>query len=170
MLESDGTVTVHIGTQSTGQGHQTAYAQFVVGPLALDYDKVRVVQGDTDALERGGGTGGSRSIPLGAPSVDRASRQLAEQMELAADELEAGIGDIELTDGRARVVGTDRAITYAELARKPPTRASSPPSASSRRRSTPTRTARMSARSRSIRTPAAPTSSATRSSTTSARP
>ena len=121
VLEFDGTVTVHIGTQSTGQGHQTAYAQFAVGPLALDYDKVRVVQGDSDALERGGGTGGSRSIPLGAPSVDRASRQLAEQLkELAADELEAGIGDIELTDGRARVVGTDRAITYAELARKAP--------------------------------------------------
>ena len=83
--------------------------------------EVRVVQGDTDALRSGGGTGGSRSIPLGVPSVDRASRQLAEQIkELAADELEAGVGDIELTGGTARVVGTDRAITYAELARKAP--------------------------------------------------
>jgi carbon-monoxide dehydrogenase large subunit len=119
VLESDGTVTIHIGTQSTGQGHQTAYAQFAVGPLALDYDRVRVVQGDTDALPSGGGTGGSRSIPLGVPSVDRASRRLADQIkELAADELEVGIGDIELSDGTARVVGTDRSVSYAELAGK----------------------------------------------------
>jgi carbon-monoxide dehydrogenase large subunit len=117
VLEADGRVAVHIGTQSTGQGHQTAYAQFAVGPLALDYDRIRVVQGDTDALGAGGGTGGSRSIPLGAPSVDIAARVLANQVkELAADELEAGVGDIELVDGTARVVGTDRSISYAELA------------------------------------------------------
>jgi carbon-monoxide dehydrogenase large subunit len=117
MLEADGRVAIHIGTQSTGQGHQTAYAQFAVGPLALDYDRIRVVQGDTDALPKGGGTGGSRSIPLGAPSVDQASCLLAEQIKaLAADELEAGLGDIELVGGSARVVGTDRSISYAELA------------------------------------------------------
>jgi len=79
------------------------------------------VQGDTDALDKGGGTGGSRSIPLGVPSVDRASRRLADQLkELAADELEAGSGDIELIDGTARVVGTDRVISYADIARKAP--------------------------------------------------
>jgi aerobic carbon-monoxide dehydrogenase large subunit len=119
VLETDGTVSVHIGTQSSGQGHQTAYAQFAVGPLSLDYDKIRVVQGDTDALAKGGGTGGSRSVPLGAPSVDQGSKQLAEQIKaLAADELEAGIGDIELTDGVARVVGTDRSLSYADIAKR----------------------------------------------------
>jgi carbon-monoxide dehydrogenase large subunit len=121
VLEADGTVSVHIGTQSNGQGHQTAYAQFVAGPLGLGYDRIRIVQGDTQYLEKGGGTGGSRSIPLGVPSVDRASRRLADQLkELAADELEAGSGDIELVDGTARVVGTDRAISYADIARKAP--------------------------------------------------
>lgn len=119
VLETDGTVSVHIGTQSSGQGHQTAYAQFAVGPLSLDYDKIRVVQGDTDALAKGGGTGGSRSVPLGAPSVDLASKQLAEQIKaLAADELEAGVGDIELSDGVARVVGTDRSLSYADVAKR----------------------------------------------------
>jgi carbon-monoxide dehydrogenase large subunit len=119
ILETDGTVTVHIGTQSTGQGHQTAYAQFAVGPLGLDYERVRVVQGDSDALPSGGGTGGSRSVPLGAPSVDRASKTLADQIkEIAADELEAGIGDIELFDGSARVVGTDRSLSFAEIAKR----------------------------------------------------
>ena len=119
VLENDGTVTVHIGTQSTGQGHQTAYAQFAVGPLSLDYDRVRVVQGDTDALPAGGGTGGSRSVPLGAPSVDLGARQLAEQIkQLAAEELEAGVGDIELSNGTARVVGTDRSLSYADIAKR----------------------------------------------------
>jgi carbon-monoxide dehydrogenase large subunit len=119
VLEADGTVSVHIGTQSNGQGHQTAYAQFVGGPLGIDYDRIRIVQGDTDALPKGGGTGGSRSVPLGAPSVDLASRQLALQLkEIAADELEAGIGDIELADGAARVVGTDRRIGFADIAAK----------------------------------------------------
>ena len=119
MLEADGTISVHIGTQSNGQGHQTAYAQFVGGHLGVDYDKIRVVQGDSDDLPSGGGTGGSRSVPLGGPSVDLASKTLAEQVkELAADELEAGVGDIELVDGAARVVGTDRRIGFADLAKK----------------------------------------------------
>lgn len=117
VLEADGTVSLHIGTQSNGQGHQTAYAQFVAEPLGLDYDRIRIIQGDSDALEKGGGTGGSRSIPLGVPSVAAASRQLAAQLkELAADELEAGIGDIELVAGSARVVGTDRSVSYADIA------------------------------------------------------
>jgi carbon-monoxide dehydrogenase large subunit len=119
VLEQDGSVSLHIGTQSNGQGHQTAYAQFVAEPLGLDYDRIRVVQGDTDALAKGGGTGGSRSIPLGVVSVDAASRQLARQIkELAADELEAGTGDIELAGGAARVVGTDRAVSYADIAQR----------------------------------------------------
>jgi carbon-monoxide dehydrogenase large subunit len=123
VLEADGTVSLHIGTQSNGQGHQTAYAQFVAGPLGLDYDRIRVVQGDTDYLEKGGGTGGSRSVPLGAPSVDIASRTLADQIkEIAADELESSVGDVELADGAARVVGTDRSISYAEIARRAPDR------------------------------------------------
>jgi carbon-monoxide dehydrogenase large subunit len=117
VLETDGSVSVYIGTQSNGQGHKTAYAQFVGEALGLDYDKINVVQGDTDLLESGGGTGGSRSIPIGVPAVDRGSQKLAEQLkEVAADELEAGIGDIELTDGMARVVGTDRSISYVDLA------------------------------------------------------
>jgi carbon-monoxide dehydrogenase large subunit len=119
VLEADGIVSLHIGTQSSGQGHRTAYAQFVAGPLGIDYDRIRVIQGDSDALPTGGGTGGSRSVPLGAPSVDRASRMLAEQIKaIAADELEAGAGDIELADGAARVVGTDRSLSFADVARR----------------------------------------------------
>jgi carbon-monoxide dehydrogenase large subunit len=118
-LNPDGTATLYIGTQTNGQGHATAYAQFIGGHLGLDYDKINVVQGDTDLVAQGEGTGGSRSIPIGAISVDRAATRLAEQLRtLAADELEAGAGDLEIGDGQIRVAGTDRAIALAELAAK----------------------------------------------------
>ncbi|TFF20582.1 xanthine dehydrogenase family protein molybdopterin-binding subunit [Jiella endophytica] len=116
-LTSDGRVTVKIGTQSNGQGHATAYAQFVAEALKLDYDRIEVRQGDTDETPTGGGTGGSRSIPLGAVSVRRASQALAEKLKkLASNELEAAAADIEIEGGFARVAGTDRAIDFAALA------------------------------------------------------
>jgi carbon-monoxide dehydrogenase large subunit len=118
MLNDDGTATLLIGTQTNGQGHATAYAQFIGGHLGLDYDKITVIQGDTDRVPNGEGTGGSRSIPLGAVSVDRASIKLADQLRAAAaSRLEAQAGDLEFHDGTIRVAGTTRGLTLAELAR-----------------------------------------------------
>lgn len=117
-LEGDGSVTLDIGTQSNGQGHATAYAQFVAEKLGVDIARVNVIQGDTDRLDKGGGTGGSRSIPLGGVSAARAGEDLAQKIRrIAADELEASAADIELTDGEARIVGTDRRIDFASIAR-----------------------------------------------------
>lgn len=117
-LAGDGSVTLRIGTQSNGQGHATAYAQFVSEKLGLDPERVHVRQGDTDELEVGSGTGGSRSIPLGGVSAARAGEDLAEKIKrIAADELEASTGDIELAGGFARIVGTDRAIDFASVAK-----------------------------------------------------
>ncbi|WP_295806125.1 xanthine dehydrogenase family protein molybdopterin-binding subunit [uncultured Nitratireductor sp.] len=117
-LNDDGTVTLLIGTQSNGQGHATAYAQFVADKLNLDIDRITVRQGDTDELASGGGTGGSRSIPLGGVSASRAGEDLAEKIrKLAADELEASVDDIELAAGAARIVGTDRAVDFAAIAK-----------------------------------------------------
>ena len=116
-LEKDGTITLFVGTQSNGQGHATAYAQFVAGKLNLDIAKINVRQGDTDELSRGGGTGGSRSIPLGGVSAAQASDDLAEKIKrLASDELEASAADLELIDGEVRVVGTDRVVDFARIA------------------------------------------------------
>ncbi len=116
-LDKDGGVTVLIGSQSTGQGHATAYAQIVADKLDLPPDKVRVVQGDTDAIKTGGGTGGSSSIPVGGVSVDRASKKLADQIkELGAEALEASAGDLEIANGAVRVAGTDRVVSFADLA------------------------------------------------------
>jgi aerobic carbon-monoxide dehydrogenase large subunit len=117
-LNDDGTVTLLIGTQSNGQGHQTAYSQFVAEKIGIDFDRIHVRQGDTDELASGGGTGGSRSIPIGGVSVSRASTVLADKIrKIAGDALEAGPEDIELVDGEARIVGTDRVLSFAEIAK-----------------------------------------------------
>jgi len=119
-LDKDGGVTVLIGSQSTGQGHATSYAQLVADHLDLPPDKVRVVQGDTDRIASGAGTGGSSSIPIGGVSVDRASKTLAGQLkDIAADALEASAGDMEIAGGMVRVAGTDRAISFADIAAHP---------------------------------------------------
>ncbi len=119
-LEKNGDFTVLIGTQSNGQGHETAYAQVVSQYLDVPLDRIKVIQGDTDRIATGAGTGASRSIPIGAVMVTRASQTLAASLkELAADKLEAAVADLEIADGEVRIAGTDRAISYAEIAALP---------------------------------------------------
>jgi len=119
-LDGDGGVTVLIGSQSSGQGHATAYAQLVADQLGLPPQRVRVVQGDTGRIATGAGTGGSSSIPVGGVSVDRAGNKLAGQIkEIAAEALEASPGDLEIADGSVRVAGTDRVISFADIAAHP---------------------------------------------------
>jgi aerobic carbon-monoxide dehydrogenase large subunit len=118
-LDQDGAVTVLIGSQSTGQGHATAYAQIVAEHLGLPPERVRVIQGDTDLIATGTGTGGSSSIPCGGASLAGAAEKLVQQLKaLAADALEAAPGDLDVADGAVRVAGTDRAIAFAELVRR----------------------------------------------------
>ena len=119
-LEKNGDFTVLIGTQSNGQGHETAYAQVVSQYLDVPLERIKVVQGDTDRVATGAGTGASRSIPIGAVMVTRASQTLAASLkDLAADKLEAAVADLEIADGSVRIAGTDRAISYAEIAALP---------------------------------------------------
>jgi carbon-monoxide dehydrogenase large subunit len=119
-LDPNGDVTVLIGTQSSGQGHQTAYAQLVAEQFGLPPERVHVLQGDTDRIASGLGTGGSASIPSGGVSVERATRELGRKLqEIAAEALEAGRGDLEIDNGMVRIAGTDRAVSFAELARRP---------------------------------------------------
>ena len=119
-LEKDGSITLLIGTQSTGQGHETSYAQIVSDLLGLPPSKFRMMQGDTARIATGGGTGGSSSIPSGGVSVSMAGKKLADKLkDLAADALEASPRDLEFHDGNLRVAGTDRAISFADLAARP---------------------------------------------------
>ena len=119
-LDPNGDVTVLIGTQSSGQGHQTAYAQIVAEQFGLAPERVHVHQGDTDEIATGLGTGGSASIPSGGVSVERATRALGKQLrEIAAEALETSAGDLEISEGRVRIAGTDRSISFADLAKRP---------------------------------------------------
>ncbi|HZR76152.1 xanthine dehydrogenase family protein molybdopterin-binding subunit [Bradyrhizobium sp.] len=119
-LDQNGDVSILIGTQSTGQGHQTAYAQIIADQFGLPAERVHVFQGDTDKIATGLGTGGSSSIPTGGVSVQRAANELGKQLrEIAAEALEAGVGDLEIDGGTIRVAGTDRAISFADLAKRP---------------------------------------------------
>ena len=119
-LERDGSATVVIGSQSTGQGHATAYAQLVAEHLRLPPERVHVVQGDTERITTGVGTGGSSSIPSGGASLDGAAKKLAENLKaLAGETLEASTDDLEITDCAVHVIGTDRAISFASLAQLP---------------------------------------------------
>jgi len=113
----EGNLTLLIGTQTNGQGHATAYSQVVAEQFGVSIEDIKVIQGDTDRVRKGGGTGGSRSIPLGLPSVRDAGAALVKKVkELAADKLEAGIDDLELDSGIVRVVGTDQQVSLAEIA------------------------------------------------------
>jgi len=119
-LDPNGDVTILIGTQSSGQGHQTAYAQLVAEQFGLPPERVHIHQGDTDEIATGLGTGGSSSIPSGGVSVERATRELGKKLkEVAAQALEASVGDMEISDGVVRIAGTDRSISLADLAKRP---------------------------------------------------
>jgi carbon-monoxide dehydrogenase large subunit len=118
-LDPDGDVTILIGTQSSGQGHQTAYAQIVAEQFGLPPERVHIHQGDTDEIPIGLGTGGSASIPTGGVCVERATRELGDKLkELAAETLETSAGDLEINSGVVRIAGTDRSVSFADLAKR----------------------------------------------------
>jgi carbon-monoxide dehydrogenase large subunit len=113
----DGFVDVYVGTQSTGQGHETGYIQLTSQRLGIDGEKIRVRQGDTDTIPTGGGTGGSRSLySEGQAILMTADTVINRGKQAAADVLEASPADIAFADGRFTIVGTDRAIDIIALA------------------------------------------------------
>ena len=118
-LDPNGYVTILIGTQSSGQGHQTAYAQIVAEQFGLAPERVHIHQGDTAEIATGLGTGGSSSIPTGGVCVERATRELGKQLKnLAAEALETSAGDLEIDNGVVRIAGTDRSISFMDLAKR----------------------------------------------------
>ncbi len=119
-IETNGMATVLIGTQTNGQGHATTFRQLVHDELGLPLEEIDVITGDTDLIPRGGGRVGSRWLPTGGSAVQKASVTLAGKLKaLAARELDADESEIEIADGLVRVRGTNRALSFAELAAKP---------------------------------------------------
>jgi carbon-monoxide dehydrogenase large subunit len=117
-FDPSGNLTLLMGSQSSGQGHQTAYAQLASEKLGLPLDKIRVLQGDTDAIAFGRGTGGSRSLPVGGAALAHAADKLiAKGKQIAAHLLEAAEADIGFDDGIFAIAGTDRSVTIDAVAR-----------------------------------------------------
>ncbi|TCH96682.1 xanthine dehydrogenase family protein molybdopterin-binding subunit [Roseococcus sp. SYP-B2431] len=116
----DGFVDVYVGTQSTGQGHETAYAMLTSHELGVPMEKIRIKQGDSDTLPSGGGTGGARSLYSEGQAILVTTASVIEKGRQAASEiLEAALVDIEFEKGAGfRVVGTDRRIDILDLASK----------------------------------------------------
>jgi len=113
----DGFVDVYVGTQSTGQGHETAYVQLTATRLGVDGEKIRVRQGDTDTIPVGGGTGGARSLySEGQAILVTTDTVIAKGKQAAAEMLEAAPADIAFADGRFSIVGTDRGVDILTLA------------------------------------------------------
>ena len=117
-VRADGEVHVIAGTQSNGQGHETAYAQIVAAQLGVDIGRVKVSFGDTDKLSAGGGTGGSRSLTMaGGASIIAVKDILEKGKAIASSKLEVAVADIEFNAGRFCIVGTDRSIDLFDVAR-----------------------------------------------------
>ncbi len=113
----DGFVDVYVGTQSTGQGHETAYVMLTSVELGIDAEKIRIRQGDTDTIPTGGGTGGARSLYSEGQAILLTAETVIEKGKKAASEaLEAAVPDIVFADGRFSIVGTDRGIDILALA------------------------------------------------------
>ena len=121
-FEPDGTVTIVTGTLDYGQGHWTPFAQVLHSQLGVPFEAIRLVQGDSDQLIAGGGTGGSKSIMASGSAIIEAAAQVVEKgRQAAAHVLEAAPADIEFERdgkglGRFVIAGTDRAIGIMELA------------------------------------------------------
>ena len=112
-----GNVEVLTGSHSHGQGHETTFAQLVSARLGIPIDQVSVVHGDTDKVQFGMGTYGSRSGAVGMSAIVKALDKVeAKAKKIAAHMLEASEGDIEFKDGKFTVAGTDRSLAFAEVA------------------------------------------------------
>lgn len=118
-VTSDGQVLVHTGTQDTGQGHGTTYAQVVADDLGVPYDDVEVVEGDTDRVpDEGGGTAGSRSLAMAGNAIQKATGQIREKAtRIAAHGLEASPEDVEFANGEFHIAGApSRSMSFREVA------------------------------------------------------
>ena len=135
-FDASGTVTLVTGTLDYGQGHRAPFAQVLADRLGIPFEAIELLQGDSDQLLFGGGTGGSRSIMATGQAIEQVATKVIEQgKQLAADKLEAAPADIQFDSGDFVVAGTDRRVPLMELAKQSPAElsaelvADTPPSA-----------------------------------------
>jgi carbon-monoxide dehydrogenase large subunit len=113
----DGSVTAYLGTHNHGQGHETAYAQILASALGIAFENIKIVEGDTAAVPIGTGTFGSRSIAVGGSALHVAAGKIIDKgKRIAAHLLEASEQDVGFAGGHFEVTGTDRRLSFAQIA------------------------------------------------------
>jgi carbon-monoxide dehydrogenase large subunit len=117
-VQPEGRIDVAVGTLSSGQGHETSFAQCVAEWLGAPVERIRLIQGDTDLIPVGGGSHSGRSMRMAGVVMGKASELIvAKASRIAAHVLEADRADITFAEGRFIVTGTDRSIDLFEIAR-----------------------------------------------------
>src|ERR1700723_1414796 len=112
-----GTIEILTGSHSHGQGHETSFAQVVAARLGISIDQVQIIHGDTDKVQFGMGTYGSRSAAVGLTAVVKAMEKMeAKARKIVAHQLEASEGDIVIENGEFKVAGTDKSIAFPMIA------------------------------------------------------
>ena len=112
-----GTIEVLTGSHSHGQGHETTFCQLVAERLGVPVSQVSILHGDTDKVQFGMGTYGSRSLAVGGSAIVKALEKVeAKAKKIAAHQLEASESDIVIEDGEFKVTGTDKSIALPMVA------------------------------------------------------
>ena len=118
VFEEDGDVKIYVGTQSNGQGHETVFAQFLSDQTGIPAEKITVVQGDSDLIPHGGGTGGSRSVTVQnnatLATVDKVIQLFSQYL---AEKLKVDVTDIEFDDITFRIRGSNFTPNMLEVAK-----------------------------------------------------
>ena len=117
-FDAAGTITVSLTGQTNGQGHATVFSQIVASQLGLPFDNIHVVQGDSDRIGTGSGTGGSRTTTVAGSAIVQGSEIIIDKgRRIAAQMLEASASDIEFENGQFAIAGTDRSMSLVDVAR-----------------------------------------------------
>ncbi len=113
----DGTVNLYVGTQSNGQGHETVYAQFLSDQTGIPADRIRVIQGDSDLIKQGGGTGGSRSVTTqSTATLATVDAMIAAFTPFLADKMGVPEAEVSFDDETFRAPGSNLTPTVLEAA------------------------------------------------------
>jgi len=116
-VQPTGKVSVYTGSHQHGQGHETTFAQVVADKLGIAMEDVEIVHGDSESVAFGMGTYGSRSIAVGGSAIVKSIDKIIEKgKKIAAHKLEASAGDIEFESGKFTVKGTDKSLTFGDIA------------------------------------------------------
>ncbi|WP_420568236.1 xanthine dehydrogenase family protein molybdopterin-binding subunit [Thalassovita sp.] len=116
-FNADGTVTLYVGTQSNGQGHETVYARFLSDQTGIPADLIKVVQGDSDRIKQGGGTGGSRSVTTQSnATLATVSSMIEAFTPYLADKLGVAPEEVSFDDETFRAPGSNMTPTVMEVA------------------------------------------------------